>query len=1715
MKKLIFALSLVASLVGFGETTTINIDEAVGMQKTLGADDVLIVNVSGDSDQSAVDWSGITGTGTIKFQGSGIVTLPGYWEYRRTGSIFEFHRFDEALSLVSEIDLRLTPCWGKKDGSANPFNVCDFSGNANLLVNNVVNGSKRTTYFRTKQTRTTEWSGAIQDISDNRVVEMYVASDGEKPSKDKALVVSGNQTSAQTLRIEPTGCVILKGLWNGTIENNGLLVIAPGVDQSQLTVTGSGVKEIQQATELIVIAPPALKAMWQEEYADKFQEIHPGYTCKVVGTDEIYAQYSYETRVDGKPRNAAESIHAYITEVSTKYGNQYFILGGPFIDAQNLDKVIKLQTGETLSLDNAVPGIIACNGSRYGSCESDLYYACLDSGNKYAWDADNDGEYLEADSVAKDGNPAHSTIPDVAVSRIPLLTWNEWKKDDGSVYSQRELLTAYVAKLKKGLAADFDGLNSYGCYGYTVYETDNKIYPEIGSTYGDIVRRDESEFYTGLKNMFDPTRESDLFWCAEPISRRHLKEQIAKARPIADTTILMDETLWSDGLSSREDARSALLGNDFALKFYYAHSGYGGGHGFSRDDFKAEGCGLALMDDCAGPCSTGALALTDNKDGTYTHDISYAHASVMSPFGGSLATVNNTRAGFFSSDFRGKFDSGCSFELESHMIEAFVGDGLTAGDAWKKMVSRYAQKRQTDSTHVWIYSEVMLQGDPLVKLPAIEDKLAYGVDGTTYKGLRGKTDAVVSMSVEGDQTIETEAKFKVMDGLTTSGSSLMLKTGEGGIGGDGVTFTGEKKGILTLAGKEPFYVAGVKNGEKVVVNGTATLDFDAFDISALEIGAGANVTIRSNTRGAFAKIGRSLTIPAGTTVRLETWDAFGDEKGKITVGSGAKLVIGANPSYHDGNNRGEALNADITFADGVEGCEIVVKKGAIYSGVIDARINYVIEAYDGLKGEIVVPDGGQLKLSEAPLKLVDSLKVCNGGAVILANGISENDFVAPNGTIVLEQGSKIIWNDEPTTTAAEKTINGNGYRSVCYYPNTTRDWVGAIKGCATKGGPADQSIEAYTTVRFAQDYGPVYCLDTIAAKHIEVVDGANLKIGYRNVSGNDQRSWTLPHNWSVDIEEGSTLTIARWDNEANVDEVKIGNDVILNGDGLVTFARSVSSVSCGNISGNARILLPHGTTLTTAGDISNPIVAPVDCEIDKTENGSSTTYSVRTKGAFGKSWSYFYTGAGSDMSASENWSQAEGGILKQMSAAPLLSGSELWEPALFDGERMALEAGEDGFKHITSTPKVEGWNLCIGLTNNVCVTIKELEKFQIGQQQYAYIDSTSRLVVEKFNSGKTLTMPFDIAAEEGLVWKADSAARGYTFVYSFSGNGSAKFIGTSDVAAHKIAAAEITLGEGEVQAILSKKLISFNSAKSNTTACGFADEVKILTDNPEVVGQIKSSAVTTDDPVGTCSLRREDDGIYLDYVGWGSKATEVEVFWNGTAGSVADWRTKTSISLRDSAVYEEGDAIVIDVDAIIYLRDALAGLKIVVAKGSTVRFCRSGDGSGADYVMKGISLEVRDGATAVIPRHEKGINNGWDTYQPAAKPKRSELNGSAIYGEGRVVIESGATLVLSDSTITVPIVVEEGATVGEDIAAPIFNAKGTPRNDLAKAYLLKCEISDIETKKAEFKFTAEDLEKLMKGETLETINGVEFNGKIEIVETPISGGMLYKAVLTL
>ncbi|MCQ2367986.1 MAG: hypothetical protein MJ109_03130 [Kiritimatiellae bacterium] len=1000
-----------------------------------------------------------------------------------------------------------------------------------------------------------------------------------------------------------------------------------------LVATLVGFADTTDSPKVIIISPNDLVEAWETEYAAKVPAITGG-EYEVVSTETIYEAHPYAAEnTGGKPRNPAESIHKFIESKASEV--QYFILGGPWVDIDDLaaGKVMKLTTGESLGLSNTVPGIhintYKNNRGEIYISPSDMYYACFDSQNTYAWDSDGDGQYLESTEFADSAMTAN-----VIVTRIPLVTYAEWKHEDGTPFTQRELLAAYVAKLQKGLAADFDGMNRYGFYAFVI-DIENQgngtgreiTVQELGGDCDAYVERKETAFYDGGYNMFDPARANDRFVLAEGVSRRHVRDQIAQARPVDAVNGFYEET-FSSKHKTREEARSSWTGENYALRFYYAHGNRGGGHGFGMDDYINKGCGLTLFDDCAGPCSTGKIEFDAN--GVYL--MNYAIGCVMSPFGGSLTTINNTDFGIgdMNNFFKG-FQPNDSWRYANNYLVGFVQENMNVGEAWKYNVTDFVTNYRFNNSALdtWMLAEEMLLGDPLVKLPAVTENLSYA-DGITYKGIENKKDVVVSMQIEGDKVINTPSvPLKVMNGLTTSGSSLTICTGEGGIGGEGVVFTGEK-GALTLAGDDPFYVAGVKNVASMKISGShQTIDFDNVELDGstmgqLTISSADDITIRSAKEGAFSKIKNNLSVPRNGNVRLATWNAFGSATdGVVYLAKNSELIIGANPWYHDGNDRGESLNATITpmsvTADAP--AKIRVEKGGLFTptkALSNANyLSYEVDARDGLGGTVTVPNKAKLTLKELPLSKISTLTVESGATLVIPEGKTLDDLLS-SGTATLKSGAKIACGAETTTLSEDKTVDGSKYVTKYYYtaqPVMRNDelnwtWTGSTKMSLDKDSEPNVTPEGNCEIIFAQGANcptvPLYIESAVTTKNIHVSDNTSLIIG-----GESSQKWNLRTGFKVTVDDGSSVTFCGWGNGGQklTNPIKFADGVVLDGKGLVTIdANDAPLVNCGNISGTATISLPVGVTITSTGTISNDIVVPEGYKLKTTTEGTTTTY---------------------------------------------------------------------------------------------------------------------------------------------------------------------------------------------------------------------------------------------------------------------------------------------------------------------------------------------------------------------------------------------------------------------------------------------------------------------------------------------------------------------------
>ncbi len=284
---------------------------------------------------------------------------------------------------------------------------------------------------------------------------------------------------------------------------------------------------------------------------------------------------------------------------------------------------------------------------------------------------------------------------------------------------------------------------------------------------------------------------------------------------------------------------------------------------------------------------------------------------------------------------------------------------------------------------------------------------------------------------------------------------------------------------------------------------------------------------------------------------------------------------------------------------------------------------------------------------------------------------------------------------------------------------------------------------------------------------------------------------------------------------------------------------------------------------------------------DKLTN--SGTVLTATNQAFGvtNGFSYVFTGI-TDANYAEltNWACYNGASLPGVPGAD----DATYYPILLDGDQMFIAADPTTkYKEVLyngTNNTLEGWNLCLGVTNGVHFKLKNLYKLENGDGAI-YVDEESKLTIETLASyAKKLNFGhFHIASEKGLVVSNDVTAGltesnndGATLNYYLDKKGSVTYAGlTTKSRTHTVSSLTLDLGTKSPQRMKkTRKLIGFTSQKDQTfevTASGVSTTVE--DDTAAAV-----DVVTVGQDVGSYKVRTEDDGFYIDYVAYGN-ITEV------------------------------------------------------------------------------------------------------------------------------------------------------------------------------------------------------------------------------------------------
>lgn len=687
---------------------------------------------------------------------------------------------------------------------------------------------------------------------------------------------------------------------------------------------------------------------------------------------EIYEAYPFDKdNTDGAPRNPAESIHQFIREDFAANATRYYVLGGSYVDAKSITSV------DDTRLMTKMPGITCqpYNGPNdanpvYDKCPvSDMFYACLDlkDGQKYPWDANENGRYLDSSEL---GDNVNDFIADVVVSRIPLKS---------SLLNERAVIAAFSNKVERieGPEATFRGQ-------YRMASAGGQVEREYTPS-SQLFFRDEREFYDGGLNMFDP-RHAGRCFDAEILPRNTLKNIVSKRRPVLEGNPLFQYS-WGAEYPNYASAVDAYFTKDHDYSEYRDHGSatYLYGHFITRERYLAA-TGLTRIIMSGFSCTTACI------DG----DVTLGEAEIVSGHGGAMANVHNSRTGLGYKGMAHVDNDGLSSSLQWRMkVELFDND-CDIGTAWLRARQWYAPGR-SGSHGRKVMIEQLLMGDPLARLspPVLEKTLEdTNIAVTEDMGYTTLNLSGVNPVITGDKV------FKVMQGLNVKSGHALTFAADGGVGGEGIDFK-NGEGTLTIATPKKSYFVQPTGAKEVVLAGNGTtLDFEQatpkFKTLTLK-GEGEKRSgniLRGRVPGQLK--GFVPIAVENTEVALGTVDALKVGEGnKLATVTNGGLGITFNPNYGL-ENSWEYFTGSIELSDGslfVDATETAGFGRPDQSGLVVA-----------VKGETSVEtrNGGKATVFGTTTFNLEDDATLKFGAAILRDEKTDGKIVINGGTTVVE-----------------------------------------------------------------------------------------------------------------------------------------------------------------------------------------------------------------------------------------------------------------------------------------------------------------------------------------------------------------------------------------------------------------------------------------------------------------------------------------------------------------------------------------------------------------------------------------------------------------------------------------------------------------------------------------------------------------------------------------
>ena len=696
-------------------------------------------------------------------------------------------------------------------------------------------------------------------------------------------------------------------------------------------------------------------------------------------------------------------------------------------------------------------------------------------------------------------------------------------------------------------------------------------------------------------------------------------------------------------------------------------------------------------------------------------------------------------------------------------------------------------------------------------------------------------------------------------------------------------------GQVVLTGSDPFTVAGDGTHTLSVATGFDASDFaGALNLQApiagtiyigaattLQFGGDADMTLPSYTldgAGAWSKVGTgTLTVENSIPLAGTVVNGILDIRASYT---GNLLLDGGYLSFAGVGDNETVYSGIATNATDWAGKATMVAGTVQVSGTIDMDIDVEngatlkLGAVSGFGSSGANPSGKTITVKAGGTIELNGTEGCN--SYTLAGGTLKNSGAA------IPTGSRQTKN---LTLTANSTIDAESNFGLVgsQYAATTIDLGG---NTLTKTGT--ESFWLYNTTvsnggKIQIDEGSIYAYSTVNAPvPFEIADGAVLKVRTDNFTGG-----ALSGSGEVDIGQQRGLA----DASLNFAD---GNSLTLK---VVLTSGTETSVRipCGGTPHEVKVYEATGSwdTLCTAANIDMSEPGYINITIE------AVTVTMPNPAIIGESLTFMYVFNGKTDAAWDNvgnwydvrnyrWNALDG------TYAPATPNSNLWDPALVDGNTSIMEnvdTDSSGYRNVTATT-LEGWAFRIGAYNHACVTINKINKLQSDAECWFAVDSTSKIVVKSRGTANASNpVQMYVAADEGVVFETNfsfSQNNSNTVNYYFGATGSVKYNGGVTTGTHRIKSVMVSGTSGE------RRIVKFGTTSDDNVNFDWADAV--VTDTSGV-------------PLPYSSFEQRVDGIF---VSWRADVVAVLMPDDTPYTSVADAITALSGALADNvAAYVE------------------------------------------------------------------------------------------------------------------------------------------------------------------------------------------------------------------